>query len=581
MIVAHITHEAVEKIGGIGSVIAGLVTSDAYQAQVSRTVLVGPMFQNEDPAHRRVGPGGRLIYSSLDAITPGEWRDKLSPIEHAHDVRITYGTRPVTEACTGKTVDAEVLLVDVFRANPNRLNLLKGRLHERFGIQSDRFQHIWDFEQYVRLAEPAYEALTAIGATDAAEDLLILAHEYMGMPTALKAVLAGADNVRTVFYAHEVASVRPVVEQLPGHDTMFYNILSRALDDGLSMEQVFPQINDNYKHPLVKAARYCDEVFAVGEYIQRELEFLDPHFKTMGVDLVFNGIPAERITWAQRQDSRRRMQQYAENLFGRRPTWIMTHVARPVLSKGIWRDLRILHEMEGELARRGESAVYFMLGTLGGVRRGHDTRQMERVYGWPVNHERGYPDLTGGEEVVGEAVAAFNENHQAVRAVLVNQWDWSQRACGQRMPDDMSFADIRRGTDVEFGLSVYEPFGISQLEPLTFGGVCVMTDVCGCVGFARRTADDGGMDDNVIIASYLGIGDLSVDELKGIDIVRRDAVEAAEAVRVSGMLLARLQNDEPALKARFDRGYELAGNMSWDRVVSDYFLPGLGHAAKS
>jgi hypothetical protein len=581
MIVAHITHEAVEKIGGIGTVIAGLVTSDAYQSQVSRTVLVGPRFQNEDPAHRRIGPGGRLIYSSLDAITPAEWREKFSPIEHAHDVRITYGYRPVTEACTGKTVDAEVLLVDVFRANPNRLNLFKGRLHERFEIQSDRFQHIWDFEQYVRLAEPAYEALEAIGAVDPNEDLLLLAHEYMGMPTALKAVMTGAENVRTVFHAHEVASVRPVIEQSPGHDTMFYNVLSRALDEGLSMEQVFPQINDNYKHPLVKAARYCDEVFAVGEYIQRELEFLDPHFKTMGVDLVFNGIPAERIAWDQRQASRGRMQQYAENLFGRRPTWIMTHVARPVLSKGIWRDLRVLHEMEGELARRGESAVYFMLGTLGGVRRGHDTRHMERTYGWPVNHERGYPDLTGGEEVVGETIAAFNASHRAVQAVLVNQWDWSSRACGQRMPEDMSFADIRRGTDVEFGLSVYEPFGISQLEPLTFGAVCVMTDVCGCVGFVRRAAASGGLGDSVIIASYLNVGDLGIEELKGIDIGRRDAVEVDEACRVSAQLLGCLTDDEAVLKARSDRGYELAGNMSWDRVVGDYFLPGLGHATTS
>jgi metal-dependent hydrolase (beta-lactamase superfamily II) len=31
----------------------------------------------------------------------------------------------------------------------------------------------------------------------------------------LKSVLAGSPNTRTVFYAHEVASVRPIVEKLP------------------------------------------------------------------------------------------------------------------------------------------------------------------------------------------------------------------------------------------------------------------------------------------------------------------------------------------------------------------------------
>ena len=62
----------------------------------------------------------------------------------------------------------------------------------------------------------------------------------------------------------------------------------------------------------------------------------------------------------------------------------------------------------------------------------------------------------------------FNREHQAVRAVLVNQWDWNRQVCGERMPEEMTFGDIRRGTDLEFGLSVYEPFGISQFEPLSF-----------------------------------------------------------------------------------------------------------------
>ena len=45
MIVVHVTHEAVEKMGGIGAVIAGLMTADAYGENVSRTVLLGPLFE--------------------------------------------------------------------------------------------------------------------------------------------------------------------------------------------------------------------------------------------------------------------------------------------------------------------------------------------------------------------------------------------------------------------------------------------------------------------------------------------------------------------------------------------------------
>ena len=48
----------------------------------------------------------------------------------------------------------------------------------------------------------------------------------MGMPTALAAILEGErSNFRTIFYAHEVATMRRIVEGHPGHDTMFYNVM--------------------------------------------------------------------------------------------------------------------------------------------------------------------------------------------------------------------------------------------------------------------------------------------------------------------------------------------------------------------
>ncbi|MHC4563524.1 MAG: glycosyltransferase family protein [Planctomycetota bacterium] len=584
MIVVHVTHEAVEQIGGIGTVIAGLMTSDAYQEHVSRTILLGPLFQNDAPANRRIGSGGEVIYSSLDSITPPEQLRLLGPVERTHDVQIVYGRRPITDACTGKTVEAEVLLVNVFHANRKRLNLFKGQLFKKFDIPSDRFEHIWDFEQYVRLAEPGFEALQAIGANGEDEDVVILSHEYMGVPTALKAALDGSPRTRTVFYAHEVASVRPLVETYAGHDTTFYNIMDRAQQKGLPLEEVFDSVRDNYKHPLVKAARHCDEVFAVGEFIQRELSFVDRHFSTMTVDLVFNGIPAERITLAERLASRERMRQYAANLFGlsaKAPTWIVTHVARPVLSKGIWRDLRVLHELERPLAERGESAVYFMLGTLGGQRRSRDVRHMEQSYGWPVNHEHGYPDLTGGEDILAEMFQAFNADHHATKAVLVNQWDWNHQRCGRRMPEAMTFGDIRRGTDVELGLSVYEPFGISQLEPLCYGAICVVSNVCGCLAFARRMAGEEGFADNIIEGNFLHAPEsLSIDELKDIEIPLRDEIEAAEGRRLANALLECLRDDPAVMAERLERGYDLASRMSWDEVVIDYFLPGLGHTVE-
>ena len=367
MNVVHVTHEVVEKIGGIGAVIAGLVTSEAYQKTVSRTILVGPLLDTSRPVNRRLGEGGQILYSSLDAVYPSPWRERFMPIERTYDVGIIYGKRRIQEPCNGKTVEVEVLVIDVFHANRNRLNLFKAELYKKFAIPSDLFESIWEYEEYVRLAVPAVEALGRWAASTNGEQVAVLAHEYMGMPTALKVVLDGKPNTRTVFYAHEVASVRPIVEKTPGHDTMFYNVLRAAMKEGRTLEQVFPQVFTNYKHPLVKAARYCDHVFAVGDYIEQELRFLDPHFRTMDIDLVYNGVPTSAVTLDDKRASMARMRTYAANLFGA-SAHVGVHARLPAGAE------------QGHLARPGRAAppgrrcwpsaarpaVYFMLGTLAG-----------------------------------------------------------------------------------------------------------------------------------------------------------------------------------------------------------------------
>ena len=46
--VVHVTHEAIQKIGGIGAVLQGLLTSPVYLKQVSRNILVGPFWPGEE-----------------------------------------------------------------------------------------------------------------------------------------------------------------------------------------------------------------------------------------------------------------------------------------------------------------------------------------------------------------------------------------------------------------------------------------------------------------------------------------------------------------------------------------------------
>lgn len=574
MIAVHVTHEAVEKMGGIGAVIAGLVTADAYRRAFSRTVLVGPLLATDRPAAERFGPGGRVIYSSLDDIDTDGWAVKFKPVEQTYQVGIIYGVRQISDGDSHGPVEVEVLLVDVFRCNRDRLNLFKGELFTKFAIPSSRFEHIWEFEQYVRLAEPAYEALHVIGCHGLpGEPLVILAHEYMGMPTALKAILNGRSHVRTIFYAHEVAPVRRVIEKHEGHDLMFYNLLAAGQETGKSLEDFFPHVRDDFKHSLVKAARHCDSIFAVGDWVGREMRFLSAPCGELPMAMVYNGVPAGRQGREQRRQHRACMIRYARNLFGSEPDYIFTHVARPVLSKGIWRDLRVLHELERFLAEAGRTGVYFMLGTLAGQRRTKDVLHMERSYGWPVQHVLGYPDLCNGEETVGELFEDFNRNHKAVRAVLVNQFGWERRLCGLRMPEGMGLEDIRLGTDVEFGMSVYEPFGISQLEPLSYGAICVVSNVCGCLAFARRCAAEH-LPANVLEADFTTLPAKFKNTAAGdIARVHRDAVEAAEGKRLARELFRRLPKNRAEMAKLLQSGWKLGKRLDWGRAVRDFFLP--------
>jgi hypothetical protein len=196
---------------------------------------------------------------------------------------------------------------------------------------------------------------------------------------------------------------------------------------------------------------------------------------------------------------------------------------------------------------------------------------MEARYAWPVGHREGYPDLSGGEADFYVHMQKFNACARQIKVILVNQFGWSRAACGSAMPEDMDFLDIRKGTDIEFGQSIYEPFGIAQLEPLSFGGLCVITNICGCAGFVDKVT--GGSDvPNVLVADYTRLpGDLG--NALSIGARERDAAEEDEAERVAAEILGRLSNEPDRRRAMIDRGYELARQMSWEVVCTDYLLP--------
>ncbi|MHC4643721.1 MAG: glycosyltransferase family protein [Planctomycetota bacterium] len=567
--VVHVTHEAIGKIGGIGAVLHGLFTCDSYLGTVERSIIIGPQFSTEGPVSEWLGEDGEVLYSSAGGLVNTGYAPAFRKIEDVYNASIVYGRRTFVDRQTGIKSSPEVILIDVTYLNKCMVNEFKRRLFEEFGVPSHLHEHLWEYEQYIRLAPVAIAVLKAIGA--AKDSTTIMAHEFMGMPTALAAILESCCDFKTAFYAHEVATMRRIVEEHSGHDTMFYNVIKQAHEEKVYVNDVFGDQSTYFKHALVEASKYCNRICAVGDYVVRELQFLAPEFETAGIDIVYNGIPAYRISTAEK---------YCQNLLGYNPDFVFTHVTRLVQSKGLWRDLRVLEHIEDEFRNQGKTAVLLLLSTEVSRRQSRDIYKMESTYNWPVAHREGWPDLSGGEAGFYTAIQEFNAQSRNIKIIFINQFGFDPARCGSRMPEDMEFMDIRKGSDVEFGQSIYEPFGIAQFEPLTFGGICVTSNVCGCTGFLQDIADVENIQ-NVIITDYTKLEtqeNPGIEELLQIDRVVRNQIEASVSEKAAKEVVARLPQNEAEIECLLRNGYELAQHMSWNAAVENYLLVSLQKA---
>lgn len=579
-IVVHVTHEAIQKMGGIGAVLEGLLTTRSYTEAIERTFLVGPLFSGAD-----LGALDSVLYHASHNIKTTSHAAALSEIEKTYQVEIVYGQRQFENKDQNVTTLTDVILVNVSNSNEDMTGQFKWQLYEHFGIESTRYESEWEYEEYVRLAEPAYQTLRVLIGEETETPVYIISHEFMGMPLALKTQIErkngnGAANMRTVFYAHEVATIRPIVEGHPGHDVRFYNALDQAKTQGKLISDVFGDPFWYFKHALIDKAHLCDTIFAVGDFVVDELRFLAQPFEAFPINLVYNGIPAFEMSLEDKLASKARLQKYARTLLDYRPDYVFTHVTRLVKSKGLWRDLQVLTHLDSLLASNGKTAVLFILSTEIATGRPHENiHEMEREYGWPVFHKIGYPDLVGAEIELNSGVSAFNLQSKAIKVVFVNQFGWSQASCGTRMPIEMEFMDIRKGSDAEFGQSIYEPFGIAQVEPLSFGAICVVSNVCGCCGFIQRATDNREVP-NVVIADYthLNAAPKSLEDVLNIGLTERTQIEVENSRDIAAKLLGRLPRKPRDIEDMIKEGYEIASRMSWEVVVKDYFLPGLKQA---
>ena len=568
-VAVHITHEAVQKIGGIGAVISGFCTADKYKDFFKETLLYGPLFDRNANVATRLGKDGEVLYSSIDNYDSGGYHAKFKSIVRDYNVDIVYGKRVLfNEFNINKKNRVDTVLVSINHINEEKLNAFKFELWQQYGVESDRYSN-WDYEQYLRIALPYLDILKALYPDGS--NYYHFAHEYMGVPSALSVLLSGSkkDSNKTIFYAHEVSPCRTVVEGNEGHDISFYPELYGNRKAGKSFEDQYGSQKDNYRAELVRSTMNFDYVFAVSDLVKDEYMYFIPKADKDKVRVVYNGIPIKLIDTDEKLKSRKLIQAYIENLFNFTPDIVFTHVTRLVISKGIWRDITFLYILDEIFHSYGIKGAFILLTTLIGTGRDPSAvRSMEKEYGWPVIHREGWPDLVGSEKDIYDYLSLFNARSKNIKAVFLNQFGFDRRRCGERVPEEASFKDLRIGSDAEFGFSIYEPFGIAQLEVIPFGGVAVLSSSCGSA-FLLEEVFKGKKSDNYSIVDFIGNSKkyLNKNERNALNSDRRFEIEKAILKDISNLVFKALPKSDLDRITLLHSAQENEEKLGWEAIV--------------
>lgn len=572
----HVTHEALYKVGGIGEVINQLCTSSPYLSFFDKTLIYGPLFEYIGSPSTRLGKDGVVFYSSKDNYDTKNFSQIFKPFLEKYNIDLVYGERKiVNEFNSQKISTVEVLLIDITRMKKEIINYIKFLFWEKFNLPSDKYEYNWDYEQYFRIGIPYFELVSILYPQ--AKEFIHFSHEYMGIPSLLNLELHPKFNPekhKRFFYAHEVAPVRRIIENLGGADISFYNILKICSQKNLSLEDFFGSQEDWYRTPLVKLAQRFDKIFAVGDWVIEEYKFLCPEVKKEKIVPVYNAIALNHYTFEDKIKSKEKIEKSLKIGWSiKKLDVIFTHVCRLVKSKGIWRDFILLSYLDKFFQENDIFGIYILLSSLIVTGKPSDeVEKMTKAYNWPFEHKKGWPDLVGDEIEVYKLTKNFNENSRNIKALFVNQFGFSKKKCPKLIVEEIDTIDLKIASDIELGISIYEPFGISHIEVLPFGGISVHSTSCGVYFFLEKTFKDSFKPFYAL--DFISIGSpLTLETLKTINPNQRKALEelciANNALKIFEKIPKTLKEKEIG----FNQISEFVDKLSWDNVIKTCFIP--------
>lgn len=434
--------------------------------------------------------------------------------------------------------------------------------------------YLIELQFYFFAAAPLWQATRALVETlYCPGEMTLFAHDWLGVPLVWSAWLdrsgeGGRVPASTVYFAHEARIARLLVEGTikdkveplrtrchpDGHDVSFYAYLCRLerATSPMSLDEAFPEVHgpyggrafdDIFYHAINRQASRFDRVVAVGENVKKETELiLRGEERRPAVSLCPNGIPdftapapkaegggapSEEILEHKvkhQAEARERIVAFSRARFGFEPDVIFTAVNRCELSKAPWRNVDFFRAYLEAPKNQAKKALLIWLSRPKPLPTREQTERWSE-WGWPVEHRSRDDggDLRREEEVLWEMIRRHNEEGAGrFRILYINQFGWSREKLGALDPEETTFLDLRVGTDVEIGLSIYEPFGIAPLEPFSTGAVCVLSDSCGCAHHVRELQSRGFLSHHGFV-----VGSFTEREVEpsGIDLDRLAAIE--------------------------------------------------------
>jgi hypothetical protein len=606
-LLVHVSYEATRTLGGVGVVLSQLLASPAFREGCRRTLLVSPLvrpcgqgsYEMRESLERDLEASGEVLYSGLRRHNPPELVRRLRPVEERYDVSFVYGRR---EAPGGPVEVLLVDLTDVLRSQRVLLGtmpLFLQRMRTVLGIDvpldcrgarslpwrlaSRAWRSLFgerlggsalvnglyrkavhhglrhappldhDAMMGLVMAEPVFDAVEALKPEEGS-GAVILSQEHLSLPLAYKARLDGGGWCRTVFYAGEVRTPRVIVEYgaKPGQvasDNRYYQVQRLALAQGRTMDEVFP-VGSWTSFQVLRGGHECDGVGAVSESVAEELRFLDRGFRERPVTVIPHGHRAVETSWEARNDSRAKVLRHVKERWGVDCQLLLTRISRDEVCKGLSRDVTVCEYLAELLPKERLPAVLLL------------------VTQWWEN------DLSPNIRALRARVEAFNARRTGIHIALINQPTW---------PAGLDFTrdDLLRATDVSLGQSMYESFGLAQLEALSGGAICVISGVSGARPTVRALCERLGTSEaaypNLVVADYAAeearVPPRTLEDWKALSGEELHALERRTAESVARRVVERLPRDERAARELLETGRRLAGQMQWEPLIREQLIP--------